>query len=285
MRAVTIVGASATLPVVFSMIGLLASAASVSLALSVTRLVPSPFDLVVLAVAAALLYRVTRGTAGTGAARVATALMLASLVPLLSVTTAASEFTVSAMAALSLPWWLPLIAVGLIASADRAIAPATAVLAGWWIASAGLTLLASDHWSATAARIETAPAAMLAGIAVARLLECGRDFVRGRAALVGTLALTCVWQAWLVMGTGRPARVLVPMLAAALMIAAADLLTAPEAERPSAVGAAIVVAMIVLGLVPGAHTLVAQHASTRLLTPAPSLTLPADESPSAIAAP
>ena len=251
MRAVTIVGASATLPVVFSMIGLLASAASVSLALSVTRLVPSPFDLVVLAVAAALLYRVTRGTAGTGAARVATALMLASLVPLLSVTTAASEFTVSAMAALSLPWWLPLIAVGLIASADRAIAPATAVLAGWWIASAGLTLLASDHWSATAARIETAPAAMLAGIAVARLLECGRDFVRGRAALVGTLALTCVWQAWLVMGTGRPARVLVPMLAAALMIAAADLLTAPEAERPSAVGAAIVVAMIVLGLVPG----------------------------------
>ncbi len=266
------------------MIGLLASAASVSLALSVTRLVPSPFDVAILAVAAALLYRIARGIAGTGAARVAAALMLASLVPLLSSTPPAGTFTMSAMAALSLPWWLPLIAIGLLVRGAPAITPATAVLGAWWAASAGLALLASDHWAATFARIETAPAALLAGIAVARQVEWG-DSARARAALVGTLALTCVWQGWLVIGTGRPARVLVPMLAAALMIAAADLLTSQETERSTAVGAAVVIAMVVLGLVPGAHTLVAQHASARLLNATPGQALPADESPSAIAAP
>jgi hypothetical protein len=267
------------------MMGLLASAASVSLALSVTRLVPAPFDLMVLALTAGVLYRVARDIAGRGAARVAVALMLASLVPLVSAAPPPSAYTVSAMAALSLPWWLPLVLVGLLFRAHRGFAPATAVLSAWWGIAAILALAAPGHWAATAARIETAPAALLAGLAVSRLAEAGGQSVRTRATLVGTLALTCLWQSWLVIGTGRPARVLVPMLAAALVIAAADLLSAQESEQPSAVGAAVVIAMVVLGLVPGAHTLVAQHASSRMLSPAPPAALPADETPSAIAAP
>ena len=61
------------------------------------------------------------------------------------------------------------------------------------------------------------------------------------------------------LGTGRPARVLVPMLAAALMIAATDLLTDEPRDERDGIGAAIVIAMLVLGLVPGAHALVAQQ--------------------------
>jgi hypothetical protein len=129
----------------------------------------------------------------------------------------------------------------------------------------------------------TAPAAALAGIAVARLAHAAGATNR-RSILITVLTATCLWQAWLVVGTGRPARVLVPMLVAALMIAATDVLTDESHDERDGVGAAIVIAMLVLGLVPGAHTLVTQQ---RAVTPrpAPAAAIPGAETPSAIAAP
>ena len=102
--------------------------------------------------------------------------------------------------------------------------------------------------------------------------------------LVGTLTITCLWQAWLVLGTGRPARVLVPMLAAALMIAAADLLTGEPRDDRDGVGGAIVLAMVVLGLVPGAHALAAQQQAVAKRQ-APVAAVEGAEAPSSISAP
>ena len=102
--------------------------------------------------------------------------------------------------------------------------------------------------------------------------------------LIGTLTLTCLWQAWLVLGPGRPARVLVPMLAAALMIAATDLLTDEQSDDRETIGGAIVLAMVVLGLVPGAHALAAQQQAVAERQ-APVAAVPGAETPSSISAP
>jgi len=265
---------------------LLMAAASVSLVLGVTRLLPVPYDILILGVAAFLLYRLVRELAGSGAARVSVTLLLASLAPTLSASAPPPEISLSALATLSLLWWMPLI-VGTLAVArfDRAAATTSLLLLAWWALTATLAVAGPAPWAAIAARVETAAAAALAGVAVAHLAEAAVGAARRRSLLIASLTVTCLWQAWLVLGTGRPARVLVPMLVAGLMIAATDLLTDEPRDQRDSVGAAIVIAMLVLGLVPGAHTLVAQQQAAAIMqTPAASV-VPGAEAPSSIAAP
>ncbi len=264
------------------MMRLLTVVAAVSLALSVTHLVATPFGVATVAVAAALLYQLVNDLAGTGGARVAVALLLASFAPTLS-SALPIDLELSTLATLSLPWWLPLLA-GIAMSPHHRSSPATIAVGAWWALTATVALTAPAPWGAMAMHVETAAAAALAGMAVASLVEASQAIARRRAAPIAALTATCVWQAWLVLGMGRPARLLVPMLAAALMIAAADLLTEEPAAPRDKVGAALVVAMLVLGLVPGAHLLVAQHRAlaTRATPVAP---VSGAESPSSIAAP
>lgn len=260
------------------MMRLLMAAVSVSLVLGVTRLLPVPYDIAILGVAAFLLYRLVRDVAGSGAACVSVTLLLASLAPALSGPVLPHETSLPALATLSLLWWMPLI-VGTLAVArfDRVAATSSLLLLAWWVLTATLAVAGPASWAAIAARVETAAAAALAGVAVAQLTEAALDAAGRRALLIGSLAVTCLWQAWLVLGTGRPARVLVPMLVAALMIAATDLLTDEPRDERGSVGAAIVIAMVVLGLVPGAHTLVAQRqAAATLRAPAASVAPGAD---------
>lgn len=266
------------------MMRLLTDAASVSLVLGATHLMAVPYDLAAIGVAAFLLYRLVRDLAGTGGARVAVALLLASLAPTLSASTPPAEITLSVVATLSLLWWVPLLAGIAVAGPDRVAAPPLMLLAAWWALTAAVALTAPAPWAAMATRVETAAAATLAGVAVAQLAEAAPGAAGRRSMMIATLTLTCLWQAWLVLGTGRSARVLVPMLAAALMIAATDLLTDEPRDQRDGIGGGIVIAMLVLGLVPGAHTLVAQqHAAAALHAPVASV--PGPEAPSSIAAP
>jgi len=268
------------------MMRLLMAAVSVSLVLGVTRLLPVPYDIAILGVAAFLLYRLVRDLAGPGAACVSVTLLLASLVPALSAPAPPHEIALSPLATLSLLWWMPLI-VGTLAVArfDRSVATSSLLLLAWWALTAALAVTGPAPWAAIAARVETAAAAALAGVAVAQLAEAALGAARRRSLLIASLAVTCLWQAWLVLGTGRPARVLVPMLVAALMIAATDLLTDESRDERDGVGAAVVIAMLVLGLVPGAHTLVAQRqAAAAMRAPAASVA-PGADAPSSIAAP
>jgi hypothetical protein len=279
--------ASATLPVVFFMMRLLTVAASASLALGMTRLTAAPYDIGTLGVAACLLYLLVRDLTGSGAARIAVALLVASLAPTLSTLsgpTAVASLSLSALASFSLLWWAPLIlgTVALAGLGPAAVRPSL-LLTGWWALAATVAVVAPTPWAAVASCVETAPAAALAGIAVARLADVAREAARCRSMLIGTLTVTCLWQAWLVLGTGRPARVLVPMLAAALMITATDLLTGEPRDDRDGVGGAIVLAMVVLGLVPGAHALVAQQHA--VATQAPVTAVPGAETPSSISAP
>jgi hypothetical protein len=270
--------------VVFFMMRLLPVAASASLALSMTPLTAAPYDVGTLGVAAYLVYLLVRDLTGSGAARIAVALLVASLAPTLSGPTAVTSLSLSALASLSVLWWAPLI-LGTIAVAGlghAAVRPSL-LLTGWWALAATVAVVAPTPWAAVASCVETAPAAALAGIAVARLADVAREAARTRSMLIGTLTVTCLWQAWLVLGTGRPARVLVPMLAAALMIAATDLLTGEPRDDRDGVGGAIVLAMVVLGLVPGAHALVAQQHA--VATQAPVRAVPGAEAPSSISAP
>ena len=78
------------------MMRLLTAAASTSLLLGVTRLMAAPYDIAALGVAACLLYLLVRDLTGSGAARIAVALLVASLAP-----------TVSAPAASTLSRFLP----------------------------------------------------------------------------------------------------------------------------------------------------------------------------------
>jgi hypothetical protein len=254
--------ASATLPVVFFMMRLLPVAASASLALSMTRLTAAPYDIGTLGVAACLLYLLVRDLTGSGAARIAVALLVASLAPTLSAPTAVTSLPLSALASISLLWWAPLVlgTIGVVGLAPTTVRPSLMLMV-WWGLSATSAMVAPAPWAAVASCVETAPAPALAAIAVARLVEVARAAERFRAMLIGALTITCAWQAWLVLGTGRPARVLVPMLVAALMIAATDLLTDDEREDRDGIGGAVVLVMVVLGLVPGAH---AGGAATRV---------------------
>lgn len=265
------------------MMRLLTAAAVVSLTLGATQLMPVPFDVTAVAVAAAVLYRLVTGLAGTGAARVAVALLVASLVPTLPADTLPLNLPLSALATLSLPWWLPLLS-GIALSARHRSSKTTMVLAAWWVLSAVVALAAPTFWAVMANRVETAAAAALAGVAVAALVEVSQTLAQRRGALVATLTAACVWQAWLVLGMGRPARLLVPMLAAALMIAATDLLTEDPATPRDSLGPALVIAMLVLGLVPGAHMRVSQHRAVATLETAPG-PLSGVESHSSIDAP
>lgn len=275
--------ASATLFVVFLMMRLLAAATAVSLTLGATQSMPVPFDLTAVAVAAALLYQLVSGLAGTGAARVAAALLVASLVPTLPAATVPRDIPLAALATLSLPWWLPLLS-GIALSVRHRSSRATMALTAWWALSAGVALAAPAPWAAMATSVETAAAAALAGVAVAALIEVSQTLAQRRGALVAMLAATCVWQAWLVLGMGRPERLLVPMLAAALMIAATDLLTEEPATPRDSLGPAMVIAMLVLGLVPGAHMRRSHHRAAATLE-APAGPLAGAESHSSIAAP
>ena len=244
-----------------------------------------PYDVVTVGVAAALLYRLVREVAGSGGARVAMALLLASLAPTLSAAPLPPDVTLSAVATLSLLWWVPLLG-GLLLSPHHRSAAATKVLAGWWALTAGVALMAPAPWAAIATRVETASAAALAAIAVVSLTEAATQVARRRPLLIATLTVTCLWQAWLVMGTGRPARVLVPMLAAALLIAATDVLTDDPADQPDRIRPALVIAMLVLGLVPGTNQLVAQQrVAAAIPHPSPATMAPDAETPSVIAAP
>jgi hypothetical protein len=268
--------------VVFSMTRLIGAAACVSLTLSATRLLPVPYDFATLGVAAFVLYRLVGDCAGRGAACVAAVLLVSSLLPALSGARVGEQ--VPALALLSLPWWIPLLAGAVVMDGPRLVArPAATALLAWWGIATAVALLAPGAVGAMASFVETAPAAALAGLAVSRLADASSNDARRRRQLAFTLGATCLWQASLVIGTGRPARVLVPMLAAGLMIAVTDLLTNDEGREREAIGAALVIAMLVLGLVPGAHTLVMQQqGQARAVAPPP---LTGADAPSSIDAP
>ncbi len=262
---------------------LIGAAACVSLTLSATRLLPVPYDLATLGVAAFLLYRLVGDCAGRDAARVAAVLLVSSLLPALSGAHVDSE-QVPSLALLSFPWWIPLLAGAVVMGGLRLGArPAATALLAWWGIATAAALLAPGEVGAMASFVETAPAAALAGLAVSRLAGASSNDARRRRQLAFTLGATCLWQASLVIGTGRLARVLVPMLAAGLMIAVTDLLTNDDGREREAIGAALVIAMLVLGLVPGAHALVMQQqAQARAVVPPP---LTGADAPSSIDAP
>jgi hypothetical protein len=264
------------------MMRVIAAAAGLSLLLGATGWMSAPFEFSAVAIAAAGLFRLLRDRAGLGAARVAAALLVASLMPLTS-GGAPSAHDAPVILDLSLLWWAPLIAAAVVSTGWPAAArAATAALAAWWALAAVVTILGPASWGAVASRVETAPAAALAGLAVARLAAVTRGDAPRRLQMIAALSITCVWQSWLVVGAGRPARVLVPMLVAALMIAATDLLTDDRRDGET-IGAALVLAMLVLGFVPAAH-MVARRAPVIAHAPAPA-DLPGAGSPSSIAAP
>ena len=246
---------------------LIGAAACVSLTLGATRLLPVPYGFATLGVAVFLFYRLVGDCASRGAARVAAVLLVSSLLPALSGARVDGD-QVPSLALLSFPWWIPLLAGAVVMDGPRLVArPAATALVAWWGIATAVALLAPGAAGAMASFVETAPAAAVAGLAVSRLADASSNDARRRQ-LAFTLGATCLWQASLVIGTGRPARVLVPMLAAGLMIAVTDLLTNEEGREREAIGAALVIAMLVLGLVPGAHALVMQQqAQARAVAP------------------
>lgn len=264
------------------MMRVIAAASGLSLLLGATGWMSAPFEAATVALAAIGLFRLMRDRAGLGAARVAAALLVASLMPLMAGGAPAAH-AAPVILDLSLLWWAPLIAAAVITAGWPAASRATtAALAAWWILAAVVTLFGPASWGAVASRVETAPAAALAGLAVARLAAMTRGDVPRRLQTIAALSITCVWQSWLVVGAGRPARVLVPMLVAALMIAATDVLT-DERREGEAIGAALVLAMTVLGVVPAAHT-VARRTHAVAQAPA-AVDAVGAESPSSFAAP
>ena len=260
---------------------LLAAGACVSLLLGVTRVLSVPIAIATLGIAAVVLFRLAGALAGGSAARAATALLLAHEVPFLFGLAPTQPLSLSPVSMLSLPWWLPLVAAAWLARADmrRTLG---GVLA-WWVVSG----LAATAWPSSAgsaaAFAETAPAALLGGLAVAGLAEISND-TRRRIWLTGALATTSLLQVWLVLGAGRPARFMVPMIVAALLVAATDLLTDEEPARHEAVGAALVLALLVLGMMPGAHALVEHHRAMAKLQP-PTASPAGADTPSSFDAP
>jgi hypothetical protein len=235
------------------MIRLLAAGACVTLLLGVARMLSVPIAIATLGIAAIVIYRLGRVLAGRGAARASAALLLASALPLLIEFSTTAAAPLSVLSRLSLLWWLPLVA-GAGLAVPRARGALAAVLV-WWAGIAGAALAWPGTVGALAAFAEFGPAALLGGMSAAWL--AGRSAEeRRRLWLAGALAATSFWQMWLVLGAGRPARFLVPLLVAALLVVTTDILTDDEPSRPEAVGAALLMAIVVLGAVPGAHALV-----------------------------
>jgi hypothetical protein len=234
------------------MLRLLAAGACVTLLLGVA-LVPSvPIAIATLGIAALLIYRLARVLAGRGAARASAALLLAAALPLLIEFSTTATTTLSVLSRLSLVWWLPLVACAGLA-VPQARGPLAAALI-WWAGVAAVALAWPGAVGMLASFAEFGPAALLGGMSAAWLAERSAD--DRRRWLAGALAATSLWQMWLVLGTGRPARFLVPLLVAALLVVTTDMLTDDEPSQPEAVGAAVLVAVVVLGAVPGAHALV-----------------------------
>jgi len=232
---------------------LLAAGAVVTLLLGVTRVLSVPLSIATLGIATAVVYWLAGTLAGRSAARATTALLLASELPFLVELSPFESLSVPALSLLSLPWWLPIVGAAWLARKD--MRTTLAGLLGWWASIGLVTFVSPSAAGSAAAFAESGPAALLAGLAVAGLAEIPSQ-TRRRFWLAGALAATSVLQMWLVLGTGRPARFLVPLIVAALLVAATDLLTDEEPARHEAVGAALVVAMLVLGVMPGAHALV-----------------------------
>ena len=235
---------------------LLAAGALVSLMLGVTRVLSVPIAIATLGVAAIVLFWLAHALAGRSAARATTALLLASELPFLFSLAPSQSLSLAPVSMLSLPWWLPLVAAVWLARAD--MRPTLGGVLAWWACSGVAAMAWPASAGSAAAFAETAPAALLGGLGVAGLAEIPSD-ARRRIWLTGALATTSLLQMWLVLGTGRPARFMVPMIVAGLLIAATDLLTDDEPAAHEAVGAALVIAILVLGVMPGAHALVEHH--------------------------
>jgi hypothetical protein len=262
------------------MIRLLAAGIVVSLLLGATRVLSVPIAIAILGVATAVVFWIAGTLAGRSAARATTALLLASEVPVLFGLAPSQPLALAPVDMLSLPWWLPLVAAAWVARAD--MRHRFGVVFAWWACVSVAAFLWPMVAGSAAAFAETAPAALLGGLAVAGLAEIPND-TRRRIWLTGALAATSALQIWLVLGTGRPARFMVPMIVAALLIATTDSLTDEEPAAHEAVGAALVIAMLVLGLVPGAHALVEHHQALAKREPAASP--PGADTPSSFEAP
>jgi hypothetical protein len=244
---------------------LLAAGALVSLLLGVTRVLAVPIAIATLGIATVVLFWLASTLAGRSAARATTALLLASELPFLFGLAPSQPLSLSPVTMLSLPWWLPLVAAAWLIRSD--LRRSLGGVLAWWVCSGVAALLWPDSAGSAAAFAEAGPAALMAGLAVAGLAEIPND-MRRRIWLTSALATTSLLQVWLVLGAGRPARFMVPMIVAALLIAATDLLTDSEPAGHEAVGAALVIAMVVLGLMPGAHALVEHHqALAKLYSP------------------
>lgn len=235
---------------------LLAAGAFVSLLLGVTRVLAVPIAIATLGIAATVLFWLARTLAGRSAARATTALLLAYELPVLFGLAPSQPLSLPPVSMLSLPWWLPLVAAAWLVRAD--MRPTLGGVLAWWAGSGVAAMAWPASGGSAAAFAETAPAALLAGLAVGGLAEIPND-TRRRIWLTGALATTSLLQVCLVLGAGRPARFMVPMIVAALLIAATDLLTDQEPASHEAVGAALIIAMIVFGMMPGAHALVEHH--------------------------
>ena len=241
------------------MIRLLAAGASVTLLLGLTRAPSVPIAIATLGIATVVIYWMARVLAGRGAARAAAVLLVACALPLVIEFSATATTPQSPLGRLSLVWLLPLVACAWAVS-PQARASLSALLL-WWAVLAVVAVGSPYTAGAVASFAEFGPAALLGGIAAARLAERSAEVGRGLW-LAGALAVTSLWQMWLVLGAGRPARFMVPLLVAALLVVTTDVLTSEEPPRHEAVGAALLIAIIVLGVVPGAHALV-QHRHTQ----------------------
>jgi hypothetical protein len=235
------------------MIRLLAAGACVTLLLGFARVLSVPNAIATLGIATVVIYWMARTLAGGGAARACAVLLVAAALPLLVELSATTTTPQSLLSTLSLVWLMPLVACAWLVSPPARTS--LAALLVWWAVVAGVAVTWPDRAGAIASFAEFGPAALLGGMAAARLAERFADTRRGLW-LAGALAATSAWQIWLVLGAGRPARFLVPLLVAALLVVITDVLTSEERARHDAVGAALLLAIIVLGVVPGAHALV-----------------------------
>jgi hypothetical protein len=236
---------------------LLAAGAVVTLLLGVTRALSAPIAIATLGIATVVLYWLARTLAGRNAARATTVLLLASELPyLLDLASPPAPVSIAVVQLLSLPWWLPLVAAAWLIRPD--MRRTFGAVLGWWAGVGATAVLSPVSVGTAVAFVESAPAALLAGLAVAGLAELSND-ARRRLWLAGALTTTSALQVWLVLGTGRPARFMVPLIVAALLVAATDLVTDEEPASHDAVGAALVIAMVVFGMMPGAYALIEQR--------------------------